>query len=176
MCAESRGGPRAFPGCEDSPVREHCGGPRRQAGLVGYSPVRRPAVPPGGGPSRRQAFLAATALWQASPGRAAADEFRVNRIRVLVAADRRSAEVQIAPGTPAAPRELRAALRAQNVVHGLDEQALAALDQVLAAADTQVRAVVARATEPTPGCDGRIELAFASAPLPGQQGSDGAVD
>jgi uncharacterized protein (DUF342 family) len=100
----------------------------------------------------------------------------VNRIRVLVAADRSSVEVQIATGLPADARELRAALQAQGVVHGFDEQALASLGALLADATADGRAIVARATPPSPGRDGRVEFAFATAPLPGLQGKDGSVD
>jgi len=128
-----------------------------------------PALP------RRQAFPTAPVL-RASRGHAVDDVYPVNRIRVLVAADRSAVEVQIVPGLPTDPRELRAALQAQGVVHGLDEQALASLGELLAAAEADGRAIVARATPPNPGRDGRVEFAFATAPLPGQQCGNGAVD
>lgn len=95
---------------------------------------------------------------------------------MVLAADRLSAELQIGPGPAATVADLRAAIAAAGVVHGLDEPAIDALAAHLGDPAFAGKAVVARGSAPVPGADGRIDYAFANGPQSGHRRADGAVD
>ncbi len=100
----------------------------------------------------------------------------MNRVRVQIAADRLTAEVQIGPGAPTEAAELPTALAAAGVVHGIDASVIARLGPLLADRHCAERAVVAHATAPTPGHNGTVSYSFAAAPLSGHRRDDDAID
>lgn len=97
------------------------------------------------------------------------------RIRVSLSRDYRNASVQIFR-TENDPKptlsEVTAALRAEGVVHGVDESDL--IKALEAASGTRV--VVAQATEPKHGCDGIIQLKIQAARGAPKELEDGSVD
>jgi uncharacterized protein (DUF342 family) len=101
---------------------------------------------------------------------------RVTRIRVLVAKDRLTAEVQVVPGAAADAEALRSSLAQAQVAHGLDQAVLTELGVRLLDPALQTKRTVARGEPPQAGQDGRVELAFALALQPGHARRDGGID
>lgn len=86
------------------------------------------------------------------------------------------AVVQATAGPAMSAADVRAALTAGRIVHGLDDAAIDALGQRLADGAFTGEAVVARGTPPIPGDDGRIEGLFPPGTQAGMPREDGSID
>lgn len=100
----------------------------------------------------------------------------VSRIRILLAADRMTAEAQVAAGEASDAGALHAALAAAGVTHGIDEAATQALGARLRDPQFAGKETLARGTPPQQGEDGRFEPHFDDAPMPGFRSGDDALD
>lgn len=99
------------------------------------------------------------------------------RIRIRVSADKLDARVSIEPGEPAAEAELRMALEAAGVEHGVDESVVARLSEELAdPAYSAADELIAAGEAPKPGADGLLDLAFSVGLQAGKQREDGTLD
>ncbi len=86
------------------------------------------------------------------------------------------AVVQATAGPAMSADDVRAALRAGKITHGLDDGAIAAFGGKLADTAFAGEAQVARGTPPTPGDDGRVEGLFPPGTQAGMPREDGSID
>lgn len=100
----------------------------------------------------------------------------MNRLRVVVARDQSSAEVHAVAGPPAGAAELRTALAAAGVVHGIDEPAAQAFAAKLQDATFHGSEVLARGATSQKGRDGRVEFAFPQGLQPGHLSGNSVLD
>lgn len=100
----------------------------------------------------------------------------VGRIRILLAADRMTAEAQVAAGEAGDAGALHVALAAAGVTHGIDEAATQALGVRLRDPQFVGKETLARGKPPQQGEDGRFEPHFDDAPMPGFRSGDDALD
>lgn len=98
------------------------------------------------------------------------------RLRIALRDQGLAADLIAVAGPPLAPGDAAAALAAAGVVHGIDDDALAAFATRLADAAFSGSATVARGVPPQPGADGRLEGAFLVPQQPGTQRPDGHMD
>lgn len=98
------------------------------------------------------------------------------RIRIRTSDRNMVAVVQATAGPAMSAADVRSALAAGRIVHGLDEAAIDALGQKLADAAFAGEALVARGTPPVAGEDGRIEGLFPPGTQAGMPREDGSID
>ncbi len=98
------------------------------------------------------------------------------RVRILLAADRLTAQAQVTAGEACDASALRAALAAAGITHGVDEAATQALGEKLRDPQFVGKETVARGVPPQQGVDGRFDPNFDDAPMPGFRSGDDALD
>lgn len=98
------------------------------------------------------------------------------RIRITVVEQGMQAVAHATAGPATTDAELRAALAAAKVVHGIDAAAVAAFAARLADATFAGQAVLARGEPPRDGTDGRVDGLAAPHAIAGDARADGSVD
>lgn len=98
------------------------------------------------------------------------------RLRITTSEQNLLATAHATAGPPSDVAEVRAALAAAKVVHGLDDAAIVDLGQALGDGSYTGQRVVARGRPPTHGEDGRVDGLFPPGPVAGEARADGSID